>query len=106
KLIEAVGVAIGCHTLAESLRELAPRILELTDCEFLKLSQYDPNQDCMITHFWSRDRVRGKCDAFAVDECVTGWVWKHQEAVLIPDVAKEQRFPVCAQELRKRGIGS
>src|SRR3954462_7969735 len=67
KLIEAVGVAIGCHTLAESLRELAPRILELTDCEFLKLSQYDPNQDCMITHFWSRDRVRGKCDAFAVD---------------------------------------
>jgi formate hydrogenlyase transcriptional activator len=106
RLLEATDVVVRARNLPDLLKELAPRILNLTDCDFLKFSQHDPSQNCMITHYWKRDQESGQCDAFAVDECVSGWVWMHQEAVTISDVEKEKRFPLCMQDLRKHGVRS
>jgi formate hydrogenlyase transcriptional activator len=90
----------------ELLHELGPHILSLTGCEFLKLSLHDPIQNCMITHYWKKGQEAGQCDAFAVDDCVSGWVWQRQEAIVIPDVEKEKRFPLCMQQLHKYSIRS
>ena len=105
-LIEAVDLVIRSRSAPDLFREIAPRILDLTECDFLKFSQHDPSQNCMVTHYWSRTQESGQCDAFAVDECVTGWVWMRQETITISDVEKEKRYPTCMQELRKHGVRS
>ena len=105
-LLEAFDLVVRSRNVPDLFRELAPRILDLTECDFLKFSEHDFSQNCMVTHYWSRNQESGKCDAFAVDECVTGWAWMHQEVVTISDVEKENRFPICVQELRKHGIRS
>src|SRR6266478_8244405 len=105
-LLETTDLVVRARNLPDLLKELAPRILNLTGCDFLKFSQHDASQNCMITHYWKRNQESGQCDAFAVDECVSGWVWMHQDAVTIPDVEKEKRFPLCMQELRKHGVRS
>jgi transcriptional regulator with GAF, ATPase, and Fis domain len=104
RLLEAADVVVRARNLPDLLKELAPRILNLTGCDFLKFSQHDASQNCMITHYWKRNQESGQCDAFAVDECVSGWVWMHQEVVTISDVEKEKRFPRCMQELRTHGV--
>jgi formate hydrogenlyase transcriptional activator len=106
RLLEITDVVVRARNLPDLFKELAPRVLNLTGCDFLKFSQHDPSQKCMVTHYWKRNQESGQCDAFAVDECVSGWVWMHQDAVTIPDVEKEKRFPLCMQELRKHGVRS
>jgi formate hydrogenlyase transcriptional activator len=105
-LLEAFDLVVRSRNVPDLFRELAPRILDLTECDFLKFSQHDFSQNCMVTHYWTRNQGSGQCDAFAVDECVTGWAWMHQQVVTISDVEKENRFPTCMQELRKHGIRS
>src|SRR5713101_2638698 len=106
RLLETTDVVVRARNLPDLFKELAPRVLNLTGCDFLKFSQHDPSQNCMVTHYWKRNQESGQCDAFAVDECVSGWVWMHQAVVTIPDVEKEKRFPLCMQELRKHGVRS
>lgn len=105
-LLETADLVVRARSLSDLFKEFAPRILSLTDCDFLKFALHDPHQNCMITHYWTKSQESGKVDAFAVDECVSGCVWKQQEAAIIPDVEKEMRFPLCMQELRKLGIRS
>jgi len=105
-LIEATDLIVRAHGLPDLFKELAPRILNLTGCEFLKFALHDPRQNCMVTHYWKRSRESGQLDAFPVDECVTGWAWKLQETITISDVEKEKRFPSCIRELRKHGVRS
>jgi formate hydrogenlyase transcriptional activator len=83
-LIEAVDLVIRSRSAPDLFREIAPRILDLTECDFLKFSQHDPSQNCMVT----------------------GWVWMRQETITISDVEKEKRYPTCMQELRKHGVRS
>src|SRR5882757_4899314 len=105
-LLATTDVVVRARNLPDLFKELAPRILSLTGCEFLKFSLHDPHQNCMITHYWKKNQESGQFDAFALDECVSGWVWMRQEAMTIPDVEKEKRFPACMQDLRKHGVRS
>jgi formate hydrogenlyase transcriptional activator len=105
-LLATTEVVVQVRNLPDLFKDLASRILNLTGCEFLKFSLHDPRQNCMITHYWKRNQESGQFDAFALDECVSGWVWMHQEAMTIPDVENEKRFPACMQDLRKHGVRS
>jgi formate hydrogenlyase transcriptional activator len=105
-LLATTDLVVRARNLPDLFKELAPRILNLTGCEFLKFSLHDPRQNCMITHYWTKNQESGQFDAFPVDECVSGWVWTRQEAVIIPSVDTEKRFPLCLQELRKQGVRS
>ncbi|MBI1740892.1 MAG: sigma 54-interacting transcriptional regulator, partial [Candidatus Koribacter versatilis] len=105
-LLETTDLVVRTRNLPDLFKELAPRVLSLTACDFLNFSLYDPSQNCMLTHYWKRNQESGELDAFAVDECVSGWVWTQQEAAAIPDVEKEKRFPECMQVLRKHGVRS
>ena len=105
-LLEACHLLADCRCLLDLLKGLAQPILGLTSCDFLKFSLHDPSQNCMITHYWKDTQESPQFDAFAVDECVSGWVWTHQESITIPDSDTEMRFPACLQQLRKHGVRS
>jgi formate hydrogenlyase transcriptional activator len=105
-LLETTGLVVRTRNLPDLFKELAPRVLSLTACDFLNFSSYDPRQNCMLTYYWKKNEESGEFNAFAVDECVSGWVWTHQEVAAIADVEQEKRFPECMQLLRKHGVRS
>jgi len=105
-LIETATHVVQAGNLPDLFKHLAPRILSLTGCHFLNFSLHDVLQDCMIAHYWKKNEEIDEFDAFPVDECVSGRVWKKQEAVTIPDVQQETRFAVCLSALHKHGVRS
>ena len=80
-------------------------MLDLTGGELLNLSLHDPYRDCMLTQYWKRNES-GEFEAFPVDEDASGWAWKHQERIAIPDTEREQRFPSCVPVLLNHGVRS
>jgi hypothetical protein len=44
RLLETTDLVVRARNLPDLLKELAPRILSLTGCDFLKFSQHDLSQ--------------------------------------------------------------
>ena len=88
-LLEVADRVARTQSLPDALKELAPPVLALTGGEVLHLSLHDPRRDCMLTHYWKKNRESGEFEALPVDEAASGWAWKHQEPIAIPDI--EQR---------------
>jgi len=88
------------------LNDLAPRLQEMTSCNFVNFSFHDPTQNCIVTHFWKAAKDTGMLDPFPVSECISGWVWEHQQSLTIPDLEREARFPACRSALRKHNVRS
>src|SRR6266478_8704863 len=105
-LLEVTDRLARTQSLPEALKELAPPVLALTGGELLNLSLYDPRRDCMLTQYWKKNQESGEFDAFPVDEAASGWAWKHQEPLAIPDTKREQRFPGCVPVLLNHGVRS
>ncbi len=105
-LLEITDLVVRAVSLPDLFKELAPRVLALTNCSFVNFSLHDVRQNCMLTHYWKRNQESGELDAFTVDECVSGWVWTHQEPLTISDINCESRFPTCLPVLRKHEIRS
>jgi GAF domain-containing protein len=81
-------------------------VLELTGGELLNLSLHDPSRNCMLNRYWKKDQESGEFVASPADEAASGWAWKHQEPITIPDIEREQRFPGCVPVLLNHGIRS
>lgn len=105
-LLEITDVVARAETLPEAFKELAPPVLALTGGELLNLSLYDPRRDCMQTHYWKKNQESGEFAASPVDEAASGWAWKHQKPIAIPDTEREQRFPGCVPVLLNHGVRS
>jgi len=105
-LLEITDVVARAKSLPDAFKELAPPVLALTAGELLNYSLHDPHRDCMVTHYWKRNEESGAFDVLPVDEAATGWVWKHQEPIAIPDTEREQRFPGFVPALLNHGIRS
>ena len=52
------------------------------------------------------EQESGEFEAGPVDKAATGWAWKHQEPIAIPDTEREQRFPGCMPTLLNHGVRS
>ena len=94
------------QSLPEAFEELAPPVLELTGCELLNLSLHDPYRDCMVTHYWKKNRESGEFDPVPMDEAASEWAWNNQEPIAIRDVDREQRFPSLVPALVNHGVRS
>jgi len=105
-LLEITDLVARARSLPEALKELAPPVLALTGGELLNLSLHDPSRDCMLTQYWKKNQESGEFDAFPVDEAASGWAWKHQETIEIPDIEHEQRFPDIVPALLNHGVRS
>jgi formate hydrogenlyase transcriptional activator len=105
-LLEITDVVARAESLPDAFKELAHPVLVLTGGELLNLSLYDPRRDCMQTHYWKKNEESGEFAASPVDEAATGWAWKHQKPIAIPDIKREQRFPGCVPVLLNHGVRS
>jgi formate hydrogenlyase transcriptional activator len=105
-LLEITELVAKAPSLSEAFKELAPQVLALTGSELINLSLHDPLQDCMLTHYWKKNLESGEFDAFPVDQAASGWAWKHQMPVAIPDTEREKRFPSCIPVLLNHGVKS
>jgi formate hydrogenlyase transcriptional activator len=105
-LLEITDLVVRAKSLPDAFKELARPVLALTAGELLNVSLHDPRRDCMLTHYWKRNQESGEFDVLPVDEAATGWVWKHQELIAIPDTEREQRFPGFVPVLLNHGIRS
>jgi formate hydrogenlyase transcriptional activator len=105
-LLEIVGLIARDESALDLPKDLAPLVQELTGCDFVKFSLHDPIQDRMLSHFWKAGEETGELPALPVGECVSGWVWRHQQPMSIPDLELDARFPTCLRRLRKHGVRS
>ncbi len=105
-LLEVTDRVARTQSLPDALKELAPPVLALTGGELLNLSLHDPRRDCMLTQYWKKNQESGEFEALPVDEAATGWAWKHQQPIAIPDIEREPRFPGIVPALRDHGVRS
>ncbi len=105
-LLEITDLVARAQNLPDAFKEFAPPVLALTGGELLNLSLHDPRRDCMQIQYWKENKESGEFDPFPVDQSATGWVWKHQEPVAIPDTKRENRFPGCVPALLNHGVRS
>ncbi len=105
-LLEITDTVVRSKSLTDAFQELAEPVLALTGAELLNLSLHDANRECMMNHYWKKNRESGEVDIFPAEWAASGWAWKHQETVAIPDTEREDRFPGCIPLLRKQGVRS
>jgi formate hydrogenlyase transcriptional activator len=105
-LSEIIDAVARTGNLTEAFHRLAAPVLELTGGELLNLSLHSPYRDRMLTRYWKKNGDSGEFDAFAVDEVATGWAWKHQQPIAIPDIECDPRFSAIAPVLRNHGVRS
>jgi len=105
-LLEITDLVTRASSLPDAFQELAPPVLALTGGELLNLSLYDPRRNCMLNHYWKKNQESGEFETGPVEKAATGWAWKHQEPIAIPDTEREQRFPGCMPVLLNHGVRS
>ncbi|MBZ5667323.1 MAG: sigma 54-interacting transcriptional regulator [Acidobacteriia bacterium] len=105
-LLEITDLVARAKSLTDAFKDVAPPVLALTGGVLLDFSVHDPYRNCMLTQHWKRNQENGEFEASPVDEAATGWAWKHQEPLTIPDTECEQRFSGCVPALRSHGVRS
>jgi formate hydrogenlyase transcriptional activator len=105
-LLEITDLVARATSLPDAFKELAPPVLDLTGGELLSLSLHDAHRDCMLNHFWKKNQESGEFETRPVEKAATGWTWKHQEPLAIPDAEREQRFPSCMPTWIHHGVRS
>jgi formate hydrogenlyase transcriptional activator len=107
-LNEVSRIIASRRNLPELLHDLAERLHSLLDFSYLGVMLYDPARHVMRLHNLEgspRGPFRPGAE-FAVEDIPSGWVWQHQQPLVISDLERETRFPRATQALREYGLGS
>jgi formate hydrogenlyase transcriptional activator len=107
-LNEVSRIIASRRNLSELFHDLAERLHRLLDFSYLGVMLYDPAQHVMRLHNLEgspRGPLRPGAE-FAVEDIPSGWVWQHQQPLVISDLERETRFPRATQALRDYGLGS
>jgi formate hydrogenlyase transcriptional activator len=105
-----VSEAIAVHRDLPSLfHDLVQRLHHVVNFEYMRLLLHDPERNVMRLHtLETPDRKSDvlSCQDLPVDESPGGWVWQHQQPLLVSDVEKEARFPRVTEAMRQQGVKS
>ncbi len=104
-LLEITDLVARAKSLPDAFKEFAAPVLALTGGELLNLALHDPRRNCMVNQYWKENRESGEFAA-SPDRAATGWAWKHQEPLVIPDTEHERRFPSCIPVLLNHRVRS
>src|SRR6266705_3813978 len=105
-----VSEAIAVHRDLSSLfHDLVQRLHHVVNFEYMRLLLHDPERDVMRLH--TLEMPDQSCDVLGcqelpVAESPVGWVWQHQQPLLVSDVEKETRFPRVTEVMRQQGVKS
>jgi formate hydrogenlyase transcriptional activator len=107
-LNEVSKIIASRRNLSELFHDLAEWLHRLLDFSYLGVMLYDPAQHVMRLHNLEgspHGPLRPGAE-FAVEDIPSGWVWQHQQPLVISDLERETRFPRATQALRDYGLGS
>ena len=104
-----VSKAIAAHRdLHDLFRDLAERLPQVVQVNFVALSLYDPDRHVMKLHTLQAnvpaDIIGGHEEP--VDETPTGFVWQTQEPLVIHDLKEERRWQAVTSRMQEDGITS
>src|SRR5215469_11957909 len=104
-----VSESIASHRdLGELFHDLAQRLPRTLEFSYIALILHDPERNVMRLHILEAPRPVHIAPGFElrVEESVGGWVWQHQQPLVIENVDQETRFPKLIQMIREEGVRS
>jgi formate hydrogenlyase transcriptional activator len=105
-LLEITDLVARAESLPDAFKQFAPPVLDLTGGELLNLSLHDARRNSMLVQYWKKNLESGEFEMLPVDDAASGWAWKHQQTIAIPDIEREGRFPKIVPTLRQHGVRS
>ena len=104
-----VSKAIAAHRdLHDLFRDLAQRLPQVVEVNFVALSLHDRERNLMKLHTLQAnvpaDIIGGHEEP--VEETPTGFVWQTQQPLIIQDLDGEQRWPMVTSRMQEDGIRS
>src|SRR5499427_8797718 len=108
-LTEVARIIASRRTLSDLFHDLAEHLHRLLNFHYLSVVLYDAEHNVMRTHIleMAGQGMRQPDDiVFAVDAAPSGWVWHHQQPLVVHDVEQDTRFPRAMPFLREHGVRS
>ena len=106
-LLDVSKAILQHRDLAGLFRDLSTRLRSILHFDFLNLVLHDPDSNTMRLHILeavSGAPVETPNLDLAPEESPSGWVFLHQEPLVIPDVRNETRWPTVMELLRRNDI--
>ena len=105
-LLGLMELSVSYGTLDALLALLASRLTRASNLEIIVLGLQDQGAGCILSTVWKGDRRSTKIQSASVDESASGWVWKNQRSLLVPDLETTSQLPPHLIESRKLGMRS
>lgn len=105
-LLQTADLVTHHHELPELFRNLAIRLRELADFELASFSLHDSLKNVMRVHTWEGSTLSDVPDELSIEDSASGWVWRHQQPLVVPDNLLEKHFPRSIDYLKEKGIRS
>jgi formate hydrogenlyase transcriptional activator len=104
-----VSQAISVHRDPEKLfPALADELRKIIHFDSIGIVQYDEAGNEVEWHLAERCKEMGdgRCSDVPQEETITWWVYQHQEALVLPCLKRETRFPRMVEVIKKCGMQS
>jgi formate hydrogenlyase transcriptional activator len=110
-LLEVSEVIVSHRDLSSLFRDLAQRLPAVAPFNFIGLILFDPTKNLMKIHVLetaATHRLTTRLDGLElpIEESSSGWVWTHQQPLIIPSLAEETRFTMGMAALKDIGVQS
>jgi formate hydrogenlyase transcriptional activator len=105
-LLEMADLMVHHRSLPELFVDLAERLHKVTPFEFATFSLYDPTKNVMKLHIWEGRELAPVPAEAPVGDSPAGWVWQHQEPLVLSDLRSDIRFLPDLNVLKEKGIRS
>ncbi len=105
-LLEMADLMVHHGSLPELFEELSGRLREVTAFDFANFSLHDSKKNTMRLHIWAGAELQTLLSEMPVDDTASGWVWKNQQPLVLPDLNAESRFSTLLDILRQKGLRS
>src|SRR2546429_2583273 len=105
-LLEMADLMVHHRSLPELFVDLAERLHKVTSFEFATFSLYDPSRNVMKLHLWEGKELAPVHTETSVGDSPAGWVWQHQEPLILSDLQSDVHFLADLNLLKEKGIRS
>jgi formate hydrogenlyase transcriptional activator len=105
-LLQMADLIVSRSSMPELFHELSARLQTVADCSFVAFILHDPIKNVMRLQLWEGAEIPEIPPEVPVEDSASGWVWSHQEPLIMPDLQSETRFPVILNALRGCGVRS
>ncbi|MGH9513198.1 MAG: sigma 54-interacting transcriptional regulator [Terriglobales bacterium] len=105
-LLQTADLVVHHQELPDLFRELALRLRELADFELASFSLHDSLKNVMRVHTWEGSTLTTTPDEVPIEDSTSGWVWRNQQPLVVPEERLDKHFPESVAYLRGKGIRS